>query len=78
MKSIPSPHGSVNEFRAMLNLKLIWAEAAVIALGIGALSGGAALTWLGLAVFVGFFCVWLYWRIRISRAVRLVESPKVT
>ena len=78
MKSIPSPHGSVNEFRAMLNLKLIWAEAAVIALGIGALSGGAALTWLGLAVFVGFFGVWLYWRIRISRAVRLVESPKVT
>ena len=62
----------------MLNLKLIWAEAAVIALGIGALSGGAALTWLGLAVFVGFFCVWLYWRIRIGRAVRLVESAKVT
>jgi len=77
-QSLLGRNGSVNEFRAVLNLKLIWAAAAVIALGIRALSGGPALTWLGLAVFVGFFCVWLYWRIRISRAVRLVESPKVT
>jgi len=77
-QSLLGRNGSVNEFRAMLNLKLIWAAAAVIALGIGALSGGPALTWLGLAVFVGFFCVWLYWRIRIGRAVRLVESAKVT
>ena len=77
-QSLLGRNGSVNEFRAVLNLKLIWAAAAVIALGIRALSGGPALTWLGLAVFVGFFCVWLYWRIRIGRAVRLVESPKVT
>ena len=77
-QSLLGRNGSVNEFRAMLNLKLIWAVAAVIALGIGAQSGGPALTWLGLAVFVGFFCVWLYWRIRIGRAVRLVESPNVT
>ena len=77
-QSLLGRNGSVNEFRAMLNLKLIWAVAAVIALGIGAQSGGPALTWLGLAVFVGFFCVWLYWRIRIGRAVRLVESAKVT
>src|SRR5437879_1644640 len=76
--SLLGRNGSVNEFRAMLNLKLIWAAAAVIALGIGVLSGGPALTWLGLAVFVGFFRVWLYWRIRIGRAVRLVESPNVT
>ncbi|PYN79295.1 MAG: hypothetical protein DMD97_04785 [Candidatus Rokuibacteriota bacterium] len=77
-QSLLGRNGSVNEFRAMLNLKLIWAAAAVIALGIGVLSGGPALTWLGLAVFVGFFRVWLYWRIRIGRAVRLVESPNVT
>ena len=77
-QSLLGRNGSVNEFRAMLNLKLIWAAAAVIALGIGALSGGPALTWLGLAVFVGFFRVWLYWRIRIGCAVRRVESPNVT
>src|SRR2546428_229687 len=77
-QSLLGRNGSVNEFRAMLNLKLIWAAAAVIALGIGVLSGGPALTWLGLAVFVGFFRVWLYWRIRIGRAVRLGEFPHVT
>jgi len=31
-QSLLGRNGSVNEFRAMLNLKLIWAEAAVIAL----------------------------------------------
>ena len=77
-QSLLGRNGSVNEFRAMLNLKLIWAAAAVLALAIGVLSGGPALTWFGLAVFVGFFGVWLYWRVRIGRAVRLVESPKVT
>ncbi len=76
-QSLLGRNGSVNEFRAMLNLKLIWAVAAVIALGIGVLSGGPALAWLGLAVFVGFFGVWLYWRVRIGRVVRLVKSPKV-
>src|SRR5947209_7141406 len=35
-QSLLGRNGSVNEFRAMLNLKLIWAAAAVIALGIGA------------------------------------------
>src|SRR5438132_9993303 len=77
-QSLLGRNGSVNEFRAMLNLKLIWAAAAVIALGIGALSGGPSLTWLGLAVFVGFFCVWPYLRLSMRRAVRLVESPTVT
>ncbi len=76
-QSLLGRNGSVSEFRAMLNLKLIWAAAAVIAFGIGVLSGGPALAWLGLAVFVGFFGVWLYWRVRIGRVVRLVKSPKV-
>ena len=35
-QSLLGRNGSVNEFRAMLNLKLIWAAAAVIALAKGA------------------------------------------
>ena len=66
-QSLLGGNGTVSEFRAMLNLKLIWAAAAAVALGIGVLTGGPALAWLGLAVFVGFFGVWLYWRIRIER-----------
>src|SRR2546427_10130974 len=77
-QSLLGRNGLVNEFRAMLNLKLIWAAAAVIALGIGALSGGPALTWLGLAVFVGFFGVWLYWRGGSGGVLAPVRVPKVT
>src|SRR5437870_13417019 len=42
--------GCVNAFRAMLDLTLIWASAAAVAVGRGGLSGGPALTWLGLGV----------------------------
>src|SRR5438552_18927507 len=77
-QSLLGRNGSANEFRAMLNLKLIWASAAVIAFGIGVLSGGPALTWLGLVVFVGFLGVWLYWRIRIGRSVPPVQPRRGT
>src|SRR5207253_10785662 len=68
-QSLLGRNGSVNEFRAMLNLKLISAAAAVIALGIGVLSGGPALTCLGVAVFVGFFRVCVYLRDLVRRVV---------
>src|SRR2546428_13050290 len=56
-QSLLGRNGSVNEFRAMLNPKLIWATPAGVALGNGARSGGPALTLLALAAFVGFFFV---------------------
>src|SRR2546422_8721778 len=67
-QSLLGRNGSVNEFRAMLNLKLIWAAAAAIALGIGVLGGGPALTWLGLVVFGGFLAGVLSWRLKNRRA----------
>ena len=57
--------GGIHEFRGMLNLKIIWAASACVALLIGALSGGPLLTWLGLGVFVAFLGLWLYWRLRL-------------
>jgi hypothetical protein len=64
-QSLIGRNGSLAEFRAMLNLKLVWAAAASVSLGVGVVSGGPPLTWLGLAVFVGFFALWLYWRLRL-------------
>src|SRR2546427_12274189 len=61
-QSLLGRNGSVNEVRGMLSLKLFWAAAAGIALGIGGLSGGPALTGLGRDVFVGFFCAGPYLR----------------
>jgi len=75
-QSLLGRNGTVSEFRAMLNLKLIWAAAAAVGLGIGVLTGGPALAWLGLAVFVGFFGVWLYWRIKIERLAQRRDSAR--
>ena len=65
-QSLVGRNGGVTEFRAMLNLKLVWAAAASVGLAIGVLSGGPALAGLGAIVFVAFFALWLYWRIRIG------------
>lgn len=66
-QSLIGRNGSPAEFRAMLNLKLIWAAAAGFALGIGILFGSPPIAWLGLIVFVAFFALWLYWRLMLRR-----------
>ena len=58
--------GGAEEFRGMLNLKIIWAAAACLALLVGALTGGPVLTWLGLGVFLAFLGLWLFWRLRLQ------------
>lgn len=58
-------NGGLNEFRGMLNLKIIWAVAAGLGLLIGALSGGPILSWLGFLTFVAFLGLWLFWRLQL-------------
>ena len=65
-QSLLGRNGPVGEFRAMLNLKLIWASTAAIGFAIAVLTGGPALAWLGLAVFAGFLGLWVYWRLRLQ------------
>ena len=55
------------EFRAMLNLKVIWASAASLALLLGALTGGPILAWLGTVVFLAFLALWAFWRLQLRR-----------
>ena len=57
-----------NEFRGMLNLKIIWASAASLALLIGALTGGPILAWLGAVTFLAFLALWTFWRLRLRRS----------
>jgi len=56
-------NASLEVFKAMLNLKVIWSSSAILGIGLGIWQGGAKAGGLFLAVFVIFWFVWTYyWR----------------
>lgn len=56
-------NASLEVFRALLNLKVIWSSSAILGIGLGIWQGGAQAGWLFLAIFVIFWFVWVYyWR----------------
>ena len=61
--SLLERNASADTFRAMLNLKLLWASAAVIGMTATMLSGNYPLIGWGIdLIFVAFFFIWLYYR----------------
>ena len=56
---------STEVFRAMLNLKIIWATSAVVGIGLGLLRGGPLVGWALLAVFAAFLALWVHYRLRL-------------
>lgn len=59
-------NASVEVYRAMLNLKVIWSFSAIIGIGLGLWNGGAPAGWLFLVVFIVFWAVWVYYRRRLA------------
>ena len=56
-------NASIEVFRAMLNLKVIWSSSAILGIGLGIWMGGAKAGWLFMVIFVIFWFVWVYyWR----------------
>ncbi len=72
IESLLSYKSPAETYLGMLNLKIIWSLAAVAGL-ILSLAGGAQgrppALWLLLFVFAAFNVLWIYWRIRLARAV---------
>jgi hypothetical protein len=67
--SLTERNASMEAFRAMLNLKLLWASAAIIGMTVTMLGGGYPLIGWGIVgIFVIFFFVWLYYRIQLKGA----------
>ncbi|MCP4143287.1 MAG: hypothetical protein GY755_23865 [Chloroflexi bacterium] len=61
--SLLERNASAEAFRAMLNLKLLWASAAIIGMTVTMLTGNYPLIGWGIVlIFVGFFFIWLYYR----------------
>jgi hypothetical protein len=52
-------------FRAMLNLKIIWASFAIVGLALGLAEGAPDSAWIFLLAFAGFLGVWVFYRRKV-------------
>ena len=71
LESLLGRNASADTFRAMLNLKIIWASSALIAIGLSIVEGVASTAWLFLAIFFVFWCVWVYYRMMLRETKSL-------
>jgi hypothetical protein len=74
-QSLLGRHDSVAAYRAMLNLKLLWSAAALVGLFLSMVSGAPPFTWAVFAVFLAFFGVWFYYRVRLKQIGAMAERP---
>jgi len=66
VESLLGRNASAETFRAMLNLKVIWASSALFAIGAGILEGAPPMAWGFFSIFFLFWCVWVYYRLRLK------------
>jgi len=59
-------NASVESFRGMLNLKVIWASCALFAFGAGIAEGAAPIAWILMGIFGVFWAVWVYYRLKLK------------
>jgi hypothetical protein len=52
-------------FKAMLNLKIMWASGAAFGIGLGIAVGGPPLAWIFFAIFMAFLGLWVYYRVTL-------------
>ena len=66
IESLLGRNASAETFRAMLNLKVIWATSALFAIGAGIAEGAPSMAWVVLGIFAVFWVVWVYYRLRLK------------
>ncbi|NQU29461.1 MAG: hypothetical protein HQ525_02215 [Anaerolineae bacterium] len=65
-ESLLGRNANAETFRAMLNLKLLWASTAIIGMVTTLMTGNYPLIGWGIVgIFVIFFFVWLYYRLQL-------------
>ncbi|MBC8335598.1 MAG: hypothetical protein ISR59_05170 [Anaerolineales bacterium] len=65
-ESLLGRNANADTFRAMLNLKLLWASTAIIGMVTTLMTGNYPLIGWGIVgIFVIFFFVWLYYRLQL-------------
>ncbi len=62
VESLLGRNASLETYRAMLNLKIIWAASAVVGISLGLAAGGPKVAWAILGIFTVFLGLWAYYR----------------
>ncbi len=65
VESLLGRKASRDVFKAMLNLKILWASGAVVGIGLGLVAGGPPLAWIFLEIFAAFLGLWVYYRVKL-------------
>jgi hypothetical protein len=65
-ESLLGRNASLETFRAMLNLKIIWSLSAIFGIIATMLEGAPPLGWALLGIFITFSATWIYYRMRIN------------
>ncbi|MFA9402559.1 MAG: hypothetical protein ACERKY_05780 [Anaerolineales bacterium] len=65
VESLIGRNASRDVFKAMLNLKILWASGAILGIGLGLMVGGPPIAWIFLAIFTGFLGLWSYYRVKL-------------
>ena len=64
-ESLLGRNASLEVYRAMLNLKLLWGTGALLGITLGIIQGAPITAWLLLAIFSLFTLVWLYYWLKL-------------
>ena len=65
LESLLGRNASAETFRAMLNLKIIWASSAIFAIAAALFEGAPVMAWAFLGIFMVFWAVWVYYRVKL-------------
>jgi len=66
LESLLGRNASTETFRAVLNLKVIWASSASFAIAAALFEGAPPVAWVLLGVFIVFWVVWVYYRVKLK------------
>jgi hypothetical protein len=67
VESLLGRNAGMEAYRAMLNLKVVWAGSASLGIALGLANGGAYFGWVALVIFLAFLGLWVYYRLKLSR-----------
>lgn len=65
VESLLGRNANRDVFKAMLNLKILWASGAILGIGLGLMVGGPPIAWIFLATFAAFLGLWAYYRVQL-------------